>query len=57
MAADQWHLSKDRMSKLHEEHETRQPDTEGTVKFLAHFLTGEWPAVRYGYSSSSDTSR
>ena len=57
MAADQWHLSEDRMSKLHEEHETRQPDTEGTVKFLAHFLTGGRPAVRYGYSCSSDTSR
>lgn len=29
----------------------------GTVKFLAHFLTGGRPAVRYGYSCSSDTSR
>ena len=29
----------------------------GTVKFLAHFLTGGRPAVRYGYSCSSDASR
>ena len=37
-----------------------EPDpnaTTGTVKFLAHFLTGGRPAVRYGYSCSSDTSR
>ena len=35
-----------------------QGDSQGgTVKFLAHFLTGGRPAVRYGYSCSSDTSR
>ena len=32
-------------------------DVIGTVKFLAHFLTGGRPAVRYGYSCSSDSSR
>lgn len=29
----------------------------GNVKLLAHFTIGGWPAVRLGYSCSSDTSR
>ena len=29
----------------------------GTVKILAHFPTTPRPAIRYGYSSSSVTSR
>lgn len=44
--------------KLNSElHIVQSSAIKGTVKFLAHFLTGGWPAVRYGYSSSSDTSR
>ena len=46
-----------RLKTLFENGEIARRKEGGTVKILAHFPTTPRPAIRYGYSSSSVTSR